>query len=87
MNIDVNGITVLSNSVGPQIPVQNGRCGEDEWQREVGFNLRDIFGANIPSTVTVTGTLDEAALGGQTGVDNESASVTTRTDCEPGFVP
>jgi hypothetical protein len=87
MTITANGQTILSNGTGPTTPVQGGRCGRDDWSRSSRFNITEIFGTNAPQTVTFTGSLDEQAIGGRTGLDTKSASVTTKSDCTVGVTP
>ena len=82
-----SGKTILSNGSGPSTPVENGRCGRDDWSRSARFNVNEIYGTNAPQTVTFTGSLDEEAIGGQTGLDTKSATVTTKSDCTAGTVP
>lgn len=38
--------------------VQNGVCGEGDYTRETAFSLSEVFGNNIPSSMTVTANLD-----------------------------
>jgi len=86
VTIEANGVTLLSDSQGPALGVAGGRCGENEWSRSVRFNLAEHFGANIPPTITFTGRLDEASVGGRRDVDSATATVQTRSDCTPGGV-
>lgn len=70
--------------------MQEGRCGEGDYDRETTFSLSDIFGNNIPSEIIIAGDLTRPA---QVGVfvgtevlDSASATMTTQT-CTPGVTP
>lgn len=66
--------------------VQNGICGEGDYSRETAFSLREVFGNNIPSSLTVTANLNKAAQAGfgvdTTPLDTGSANTTAR-ECTP----
>jgi hypothetical protein len=82
-----SGKSVLSSGSGPSTPVEGGRCGRDTWSRSMRVNVTELYGTNAPQTITFTGRLDEEAIGGQTGIDTKSASVTTKSDCTAGLQP
>ena len=87
-NLAINGTGVDGNlwAVG----VQGGRCGDGNYSRETAFDLRGVFGNNIPSQITVSADLTKTNqagvfVGGEV-LDSKTASTTAR-ECEAGFVP
>jgi hypothetical protein len=87
--LKVNGTGIDPAVFGPQ-GIDEGRCGSGDYDREVSFSLRDVFGNNIPSQVTITGDLTRqnqagVFVGGEV-VESGSASLTTET-CTPGVTP
>src|SRR5438067_9843620 len=50
-NLRINGTGVSGNIW--DVGIQNTRCGDGNYSRELAFSLSSVFGNNIPSSVTV----------------------------------
>ena len=87
-NLKINGADVSGNVWDAGI--QGGRCGEGEYTRETAFNLRDVFGNNIPSTITVSADLTRQAQAGVfvgTEVMDSASGTVTAQECQAGTAP
>jgi hypothetical protein len=85
-NLMVNGIGLDGDLWDNGI--QGTRCGEGAYARETALSLRDVFGNNIPSQVTVSARLTRQRPVGFTSEELDTASaVTTTRECEAGFTP
>jgi hypothetical protein len=89
VNIMVNGVSIVSpfNSPISSITGQN-RCGSGEWGETYSLSLSELFGNNIPPTITVTGELKTggAVTANQTILDTATAQVASRVCDRPGFI-
>lgn len=82
-NLRVNGTGVdgvfWSNVLG-------GRCGENDYAREVSFSMREAFGNNIPAEVLVEAELKRRTQAGVfvgSELLDTASAVTTARDCPP----
>jgi hypothetical protein len=83
--IRVNNQTIISGFESPiSSLVGQNRCGDEEWGETYGFSLNDLFGNNIPPTVTITAELftGGSTIAQQTKLDSTGITITTRT-CGP----
>jgi hypothetical protein len=80
-------VAVLVNDLAPY-PTTVHKCLSDGTSHELTFQPSQVFGANVPSTMTVTGYLKSLYAQNQNAFDTGARTVTTRVDCPPpGQVP
>lgn len=80
-------VAVLVNDLAPY-PTTVHKCLSDGTSHELTFQPSQVFGANVPSTMTVTGYLKSLYAQNQNAFDTQARTVTTIVDCPPaGGVP
>ncbi|HZW09895.1 MAG TPA: hypothetical protein VFF69_08320 [Phycisphaerales bacterium] len=89
VSVSANGEQIFSEFEQPWFPEGLDRCGEDEWEGSARLNLQDVFGNNIPSSLTFTATLEGPFSIGAEPEEFDAASDTieVRVDCEFNVTP
>ena len=87
-NLQINGSAIDGDIWATGI--QDGRCGEDNYSRELAFSVAEVFGNNIPSSMTFRANLrrsnQASVLVGSELLDSSTATVEA-VECSPGITP
>ena len=86
VTIFVNGQRIVSSDPSP-IPTLNNidHCGTNEWRNTYSFSLAQLYGTNVPESITIKGEL--AKTGPYRVLDTRETAITTRVNCTADTIP
>lgn len=89
VSVSANGEQIFSEFAQPWFPDGVTRCGEGDWEGSARLNLQEVFGNNIPATLTFSATLEGPfSIGAEPEeFDTASDTIEVRVDCEFNVTP